>query len=109
MPRLTSWRPGASGSAPCWFSCRATSAIRRKTGALMATSCRLGGVLSDAQPEHADVLERFGEALGLGFQLSDDIMDVISSERELGKEPAVDLRLGVYTLPVLHTIHHGER
>jgi geranylgeranyl pyrophosphate synthase len=83
--------------------------IRRKTAALMATSCRLGGMLSDAQPEHVEVLERFGEALGLGFQLSDDIMDVVSSERELGKEPAVDLRLGVYTLPVLHAIHHGSR
>jgi heptaprenyl diphosphate synthase len=83
--------------------------IRRKTAALMATSCRLGGMLSDADPEHVDVLEQFGEALGLGFQLSDDIMDVVSSERELGKEPAVDLRLGVYTLPVLHAIHHGSR
>jgi heptaprenyl diphosphate synthase len=83
--------------------------IRRKTSALMATSCRLGGMLSDAHPEHVEVLNRFGEALGLGFQLSDDIMDVVSSERELGKEPAVDLRLGVYTLPVLHAIHHGSR
>jgi heptaprenyl diphosphate synthase len=83
--------------------------IRRKTAALMAASCRLGGMLSGARPEHAEILDRFGEALGLGFQLSDDIMDVISSERELGKEPAVDLRLGVYTLPVLHTIHYGTR
>jgi heptaprenyl diphosphate synthase len=83
--------------------------IRRKTAALMATSCRLGGMLSDADLEHVEVLDRFGEALGLGFQLSDDIMDVVSSERELGKEPAVDLRLGVYTLPVLHAINHGSR
>jgi heptaprenyl diphosphate synthase len=82
--------------------------IRRKTGALIATSCRLGGMLSDAPAWSLDVLEEFGEALGLAFQLSDDIMDVVSSEDELGKEPGVDLKEGVYTLPVLHALH-GER
>ena len=66
-------------------------------------------MLSDADAEHVEILDGFGEALGLGFQLSDDIMDIVSSERELGKEPAVDLRLGVYTLPVLHAINFGNR
>jgi heptaprenyl diphosphate synthase len=83
--------------------------IRRKTGALIATSCRLGGLLSDAPPEHVETLEEFGEALGLAFQLSDDIMDVTASQLELGKEPGVDMREGVYTLPVLHALRHGER
>ena len=81
--------------------------IRRKTGTLIATSCRLGGMLSDAPLDSLDVLEEFGEALGLAFQLSDDIMDLIASERELGKEPGQDLREGVFTLPVLHAL--GER
>jgi geranylgeranyl pyrophosphate synthase len=83
--------------------------IRRKTGALIATSCRLGGMLSDAPPEYLDVLEEFGEALGLAFQLSDDIMDVVSSEAELGKEPGVDMKEGVYTLPVLHALAADAR
>ncbi|MFB3737530.1 MAG: polyprenyl synthetase family protein [Candidatus Velamenicoccus archaeovorus] len=83
--------------------------IRRKTGALIATSCRLGGMLSDAPVEHLDVLEGFGEALGMAFQLSDDIMDVAASQRELGKEPGVDMREGVYTLPVLHALTAGAR
>jgi heptaprenyl diphosphate synthase len=83
--------------------------IRRKTGALIATSCRLGGMLSDAPADFLDVLDEFGEALGLAFQLSDDIMDITSSQTELGKEPGVDLREGVYTLPVLHALHHGPR
>jgi heptaprenyl diphosphate synthase len=78
--------------------------IRRKTGALIATSCRLGGVLSDASSDHVDVLEAFGEALGMAFQLSDDIMDVSASERELGKEPGVDMKEGVYTFPVLSAL-----
>jgi heptaprenyl diphosphate synthase len=83
--------------------------IRRKTASLIATSCRLGGLLSDAPPEHIDVLEGFGEAVGLAFQLSDDIMDVVSTERELGKEPGVDMKEGVYTLPVLHALERGDR
>jgi heptaprenyl diphosphate synthase len=83
--------------------------IRRKTGSLIATSCRLGGMLSDAPPEHVDTLEAFGSSLGLAFQLSDDIMDVTASQLELGKEPGVDMREGVYTLPVLHALRHGER
>jgi heptaprenyl diphosphate synthase len=81
--------------------------IRRKTGALIATSCRLGGLLSDARAEHLDVLEQFGEALGLAYQLSDDIMDVASTRAELEKEPGQDLREGVFTLPVLHALANG--
>ena len=83
--------------------------IRRKTAALIATSCRLGGMLSDARGDHVDVLERFGEVIGLGFQLSDDIMDVIATEEVLGKPPGQDLRQGVYTLPVLYALQDGER
>jgi heptaprenyl diphosphate synthase len=82
--------------------------IRRKTASLIATSCRLGGVLSDAHPDHVDVLEEFGDALGMAYQLSDDIMDITSSQIELGKEPGQDLREGVYTLPVLHALAHDE-
>src|SRR5439155_22663619 len=83
--------------------------IRRKTAALIATSCRLGGMLSDARGDHVDVLERFGEVIGLGFQLSNDIMDVIATGEVLGKPPGQDLRQGVYTLPVLYALQDGER
>jgi len=83
--------------------------IRRKTGALIATSCRLGGMLSDAPADSLDVLEEFGESLGLAFQLSDDIMDLTATQQELQKEPGQDLREGVYTYPVLHALAHGDR
>ena len=82
--------------------------IRRKTAALIATSCRLGGMLSDAPAEHVEILDEFGDALGMGFQLSDDIMDVIASETTLGKEPGVDMKEGVYTFPVLSALSDGE-
>jgi heptaprenyl diphosphate synthase len=66
--------------------------IRRKTGSLIATSCRLGGMLSDAAPPDVETLGAFGESLGLAFQLSDDIMDITSTQGELGKEPGTDMR-----------------
>ena len=78
--------------------------IRRKTGALIATSCRLGGMLSDAPPNAQDVLEEYGEALGMAFQLSDDIMDLTATQETLGKEPGQDVREGVYTLAVIHAL-----
>jgi heptaprenyl diphosphate synthase len=81
--------------------------IRRKTAMLIATSCRLGGMLSNAAPEAIERLDDFGMALGLAFQLSDDIMDVISTEAELKKEPGQDMREGVYTLPVLYALADG--
>jgi heptaprenyl diphosphate synthase len=83
--------------------------IRRKTGTLIAAACRLGGMLSDAPPPFIDVLEEFGEALGMAFQLSDDIMDITSTQLELGKEPGVDMKEGVYTLPVLHALATSKR
>ena len=82
--------------------------IRRKTASLIATSCRLGGMLSDAKPDNTDTIEEFGDALGMAFQLSDDIMDITASQLELGKEPGSDLRLGVYTAPVLHALAQDD-
>jgi heptaprenyl diphosphate synthase len=83
--------------------------IRKKTASLIATSCRLGGMLSGAAPEVVDGLERYGWALGLAFQLSDDIMDITSDQGTLGKEPGVDLKEGVYTLPVIYALRDSGR
>jgi geranylgeranyl pyrophosphate synthase len=83
--------------------------IRRKTASLISTSCRLGGILSRSPREVAERLGRFGEALGMAFQLSDDIMDVTADRETLGKEPGADLREGVYTLPVIFALQDGQR
>ncbi len=83
--------------------------IRRKTGALIATSCRLGGLLSDASGDHVEILTEFGASLGMAFQLSDDVMDFTATQSELQKEPGQDLKEGVYTLPLLHALHGPGR
>jgi len=83
--------------------------IRRKTASLIGTSCRLGGLVCDADPEVVERLERFGRTLGMAFQLSDDIMDLTADRAVLGKEPGADLREGVYTLPVIHALRGSAR
>jgi heptaprenyl diphosphate synthase len=83
--------------------------IRRKTASLIATSSRLGGLLGGAPQGTVDGLERFGHALGVAFQFSDDIMDVTADASVLGKEPGADLREGVFTLPVIYALRDSAR
>jgi heptaprenyl diphosphate synthase len=72
-----------------------------KTGALISTSARLGAMMAGAPAAAVDTVTRFGEVIGLAFQLSDDLIDVRSETGESGKTPGTDLREGVRTLPVL--------
>jgi heptaprenyl diphosphate synthase len=78
--------------------------IGRKTGSLIATSCHLGAWLAGAPDEAVAAVTTYGEALGMAFQLTDDILDVVGYAADTGKQPGTDLAAGVYTLPVLETI-----
>jgi geranylgeranyl pyrophosphate synthase len=78
------------------------SVLADKTGSLIATSGRFGALLAGADEAAVDVMTRFGERIGVAFQLSDDLLDVASDSAESGKTPGTDLREGVATLPVLH-------
>ena len=80
------------------------SVVTDKTGSLIATAGRFGALLSGAPREVAARIGPACEALGIAFQLSDDIIDVASDTEELGKTPGTDLREGVRTLPVLHAL-----
>ena len=77
------------------------SVLADKTGSLIATSARFGAMLSGAAETTMEILTRFGESFGVAFQLSDDLLDVLSETAESGKTPGTDLREGVPTLPVL--------
>jgi heptaprenyl diphosphate synthase len=78
--------------------------IRRKTASLIATSCHLGAWLARASEPVVAALTEYGEALGMAFQLTDDILDVVGYEAATGKQPGTDIAAGVYTLPVLETL-----
>jgi heptaprenyl diphosphate synthase len=72
-----------------------------KTGSLIATSALFGAKLSGASPQQQQILARFGERIGVAFQLADDVIDIASDGDESGKTPGTDLREGVPTLPGL--------
>ncbi|MGI5125856.1 polyprenyl synthetase family protein [Pseudonocardia sp. CA-107938] len=76
--------------------------IAEKTGSLIATSGRFGGMFSGATAEQIDSLQRFGAIIGTAFQISDDIIDIASPSDSSGKTPGTDLREGVHTLPILY-------
>jgi heptaprenyl diphosphate synthase len=73
--------------------------VADKTGSLIATSALFGSKIAGAEPSLQQSLRRFGEEIGIVFQLSDDIIDVTSDET--GKTPGTDLREGIPTLPTL--------
>ncbi len=77
-----------------------------KTGSLIAASGRYGAMMSGASPELTDKIAEFGEAIGIAFQLSDDLLDIESTVS--GKTPGTDLREGIKTLPVLLALANGE-
>ena len=75
------------------------SSIAGKTAALFATSCRIGGIVAGLPRPLIDTLTDFGRAYGMAFQVVDDILDVVSSDEELGKPSGNDLVEGIYTFP----------
>jgi heptaprenyl diphosphate synthase len=78
--------------------------IAQKTGSLIATSGRFGGMLSGAEPDRIEAMCRFGDIVGTAFQISDDIIDIASPSDESGKSQGTDLREGVRTLPMLYAL-----
>ena len=78
--------------------------VRDKTASLIATAGRFGAMFSDAPQDVVSRVTPACHALGVAFQLSDDILDVASESAQSGKTPGTDLREGVRTLPVLHAL-----
>ena len=72
-----------------------------KTGSLIGTAARFGAMLAGANETTVEMLTRYGERIGVAFQLSDDLLDVASETGQSGKAPGTDLREGVATLPTL--------
>jgi geranylgeranyl pyrophosphate synthase len=63
---------------------------RRKTGALIAASCVIGGLSANASPGHIEGLRAYGEAIGLAFQIADDVLDATATSDQLGKTAGKD-------------------
>lgn len=81
---------------------------RNKTALLMATCLRVGALSAESTEEVANLLYTFGEALGMSFQIQDDLLDFTQSAEVLGKPAGSDLRNGQVTLPVLFALQDPE-
>ncbi|MEX5283668.1 MAG: polyprenyl synthetase family protein [Nitrospiraceae bacterium] len=80
--------------------------VEHKTAGLIAASCRMGAIIADASPAQQTALFRFGQHLGIAFQVADDTLDYTANGDCLGKALGQDLRQGKATLPLLHLLGH---
>ncbi len=78
--------------------------IGNKTAALMACCCRLGSHYAGAEPEVCETLTCFGRHLGVAFQITDDLLDVLGDEATAGKSLGTDLLKQKPTLPLIRLL-----
>jgi geranylgeranyl pyrophosphate synthase len=72
-----------------------------KTASLFTAACKLGALAADARPQTVEALGRFGNGIGLAFQILDDVLDVAGGPEQTGKERGTDLIEGTTTLPLI--------
>ncbi len=78
--------------------------IRGKTAALFAAACEVGGVIAGAPETQVDALRNYGDALGISFQIVDDLLDYGGATATLGKNTGDDFRERKLTMPVILAI-----
>jgi geranylgeranyl diphosphate synthase type II len=81
----------------------------RKTAAMLTVSAELGGMCAGASDEQLAALRRYGQCLGLAFQIKDDLLDVSGSEASLGKRVGKDSPHGKLTYPRLLGVEESQR
>lgn len=80
-----------------------------KTGALIRASVRVGALYAGAGERQFAALSRYGELVGLAFQIADDILDLTGKEEELGKDVGSDLEKGKMTFPGFYGLEESRR
>lgn len=80
--------------------------IKRKTALLLAVSCQLGAMAANAPKSFVKSLYQFGYFVGMAYQITDDILDFVGTEKQLGKPAGSDLMQGNVTLPALYALEH---
>lgn len=81
--------------------------IARKTAILFSAATQLAGILSEVSEEIETALAKYGQHLGIAFQLIDDALDYKATAEELGKNLGDDLAEGKPTLPLIYAIQNG--
>jgi heptaprenyl diphosphate synthase len=82
--------------------------IELKTASLYAACCQGAALLTEADPEHVAALGAFGTNLGLAFQITDDVLDLVGDEADFGKSVGRDLAEGMPTLPMIYAVADSD-
>lgn len=82
--------------------------IRLKTSVLLACALKIGAIMADASPADADNLYKFGEQIGLAFQLQDDYLDVYGDSKVFGKEIGGDISSNKKTFMLINAFNHAN-
>jgi len=80
-----------------------------KTGALLRASVRVGALYGQASEKRLRALTRYGEYVGLAFQIADDILDLTGTQEEIGKDVGSDLKKGKKTFPAFYGLEESRR
>ena len=86
--------------------------VKRKTAYLLTASVYMGAIVCDGDRDRYLPLRRYGNNIGMAFQVTDDILDIVADQEKLGKPIGGDLRQGIVTLPVIYALRrsaHRER
>ncbi len=78
--------------------------IAKKTANFIAASCELGAIVAKLPEQEIDALRQYGEAIGMAFQITDDLLDLTATQEEIGKPAGNDILQGIVTLPVIHAL-----
>lgn len=81
--------------------------IRRKTALPIAAGAKVGAMLAGGREAEVQAMARYGEDLGMAFQIVDDVLDIVGDEVALGKRPGTDIKEGLVTLPAIHALNDG--
>ena len=80
--------------------------IRQKTASLIASCCAVGAASSGASPEKVELARKFGELVGLAFQIKDDLFDF--GDDEIGKPRGIDIKEKKMTLPLIYSLNNSS-
>jgi octaprenyl-diphosphate synthase len=80
--------------------------IRQKTATLIAACCAIGASSVGAEKEEVELMHKFGNAIGIAFQIKDDLFDY--SEEKIGKPTGIDIKERKMTLPLIHSLNQAS-
>lgn len=110
-----SFRPSENGTVPLDLAAPSPALLhlnsihRRKTGAMIRVSLQMGALIAGATSDQLAALDAYGHRLGLAFQITDDLLDVQSSEDVTGKRVGKDAGQGKLTFPGLLGLDHSTQ